>query len=136
MTTVGLGKNLLRNVKSPWSFATKPTTAQLLKSRPVAITTRKYASFPPTQYGSPIHSVDGYTRFQHNQKIPFYKSTRFLLFMGTGTVMFGGYYVTHLERVPISGRTRFMDITPRQEEGNKNANPLLLKRILTRISNF
>jgi len=36
--------------------------------------------------------------------------------MGTGTVMFGGYYVTHLEKVPISGRRRFMDVTPRQEE--------------------
>ncbi|KAG0167599.1 hypothetical protein DFQ28_009996 [Apophysomyces sp. BC1034] len=30
--------------------------------------------------------------------------------------MFGGYYVTHLEQVPVSGRRRFMDITPRQEE--------------------
>lgn len=57
-----------------------------------------------------------YQRF--NNKIPFYQSKRFWVTTGTGTVIFGGYYVTHLETVPISGRTRFMDITPRQEEGN------------------
>jgi hypothetical protein len=58
-----------------------------------------------------------YQRFNNN-KIPFYQSKRFWVTTGTGTVIFGGYYVTHLETVPISGRTRFMDITPRQEEGN------------------
>ncbi|CAO3668018.1 unnamed protein product [Umbelopsis ramanniana] len=56
-----------------------------------------------------------YQRFSKN-KIPFYQSKRFWVTTGTGTVLFGGYYVTHLETVPISGRTRFMDITPRQEE--------------------
>ncbi|KAJ2960304.1 hypothetical protein NQZ79_g4343 [Umbelopsis isabellina] len=56
-----------------------------------------------------------YQRFNNN-KIPFYQSKRFWITTGTGTVIFGGYYVTHLETVPISGRTRFMDITPRQEE--------------------
>ncbi|RCI02477.1 hypothetical protein CU098_011327 [Rhizopus stolonifer] len=43
-------------------------------------------------------------------------SKRLWLFVGTGTVLYGGYYVTHLERVPISNRVRFMDVTPRQEE--------------------
>jgi hypothetical protein len=78
-----------------------------------------YASSPLTPFRPPLppKSHDGYTRFQGNQKLPFYKSKRFLLFAGTGTVMFGGYYVTHLEQVPLSGRYRFMDVTPRQEEG-------------------
>lgn len=58
----------------------------------------------------------GYRRFQNNQ--PYYMSKRFWLFVGTGTVIYGGYYVTHLETVPISGRVRFMNVTPRQEEGN------------------
>lgn len=60
-----------------------------------------------------------YQRFSKN-KIPFYQSKRFWVTTGTGTVLFGGYYVTHLETVPISGRTRFMDITPRQEEGMRH----------------
>jgi hypothetical protein len=60
-----------------------------------------------------------YQRFSQN-KIPFYQSKRFWVTTGTGTVMFGGYYVMHLETVPISGRTRFMDITPQQEQGTRH----------------
>ncbi|KAF7726237.1 hypothetical protein EC973_008947 [Apophysomyces ossiformis] len=59
-------------------------------------------------------SRENYKRFGNNR--PFYQSRRLLIFLGTGTVMFGGYYVTHLEQVPVSGRRRFMDVTPRQEE--------------------
>ncbi|RKP06411.1 peptidase family M48-domain-containing protein [Thamnocephalis sphaerospora] len=32
-----------------------------------------------------------------------------------GIVTFGGYYLAHLDTVPISGRRRFIDITPKQE---------------------
>lgn len=76
-----------------------------------------YSRFPPpTQYRPPPAMTKGnYTRFQNNQ--PFYMSKRLWVFLGTGTVIFGGYYVTHLETVPISGRARFMNVTPRQEEG-------------------
>jgi hypothetical protein len=66
-----------------------------------------------------------YQRFRNN-KIPFYQSKRFWVTTGTGTVLFGGYYVTHLEQVPISGRTRFMDVTPKQEEGNSVSTSLPL----------
>lgn len=35
---------------------------------------------------------------------------------GVVTVGAGGYYVTHLETVPMTGRTRFMDVSVKQEE--------------------
>lgn len=57
----------------------------------------------------------GYKRFRGHE--PFYASKRLWVFLGTGTVLFGGYYVSHLEVVPVTGRRRFMDVTPRQEEG-------------------
>lgn len=41
------------------------------------------------------------------------------LFYGTLTIGFGFcgfYYVSHLERVPISGRRRFIDLSPRSEQ--------------------
>jgi hypothetical protein len=120
MATLGSGKHVLRHLKSPWSTAIKPIATKPTVKPKFGPLTRNYATYPPTKYRSPIQPVEGYTRFQHNQKVPFYKSKRLLLFMGTGTVMFGGYYVTHLEKVPISSRTRFMSITPRQEEGNKH----------------
>lgn len=94
-----------------WSFATRQTF--LPQTRPFV---RPYAT-PIIRYKPPRENIDIYTRFEHNRKLPFYKSKRLWVFMGTGTVIFGGYYVTHLERVPITGRARFMDITPRQEEG-------------------
>ncbi|GAA5815426.1 hypothetical protein MFLAVUS_008934 [Mucor flavus] len=93
-----------------WSSAAKLTLSP--KNRPVI---RTYAT-PLIKYQPPNQKVNVYSRFQHNQKVPFFKSKRVWVFMGTGTVIFGGYYVTHLERVPITGRARFMDITPRQEE--------------------
>ncbi|CAO3697713.1 unnamed protein product [Rhizopus stolonifer] len=43
-------------------------------------------------------------------------SKRLWLFTATGVAIYGGYYVTHLEKVPISGRIQFMNITPKQEE--------------------
>lgn len=60
-------------------------------------------------------SQDGYQRF-HQSRQPFYMSKRLWVFIGTGVFMFGGYYATHLEKVPISNRRRFMDVTPKQEE--------------------
>lgn len=82
--------------------------------------TRSYATpsrFPLLKYKPPTQMTDGYTRFQHNRKVPFYMSKRTWVFVGTGTIIYGGYYVSHLEKVPISGRTRFINVTPRQEEG-------------------
>lgn len=78
---------------------------------------RPLASLPP---GFPrpqtvMTGKDGYQRF-HQSSQPFYMSKRLWVFVGTGVFMFGGYYATHLEKVPISGRMRFMDVTPRQEE--------------------
>lgn len=88
--------------------------SHLKQSRPTYATHSRFP--PPTQYKPPSQLTNGrYTRFQQNQ--PFYMSKRLWVFLGTGTVIFGGYYVTHLENVPISGRKRFMNITPRQEEG-------------------
>lgn len=95
--------------------ATTTTTAKSLFSLPIL--KRSYAFYQPPPSliprPSPRYS-NNYQRFRQSQ--PFYQSKRLWVTVGTGTVLFGGYYVTHLEKVPISGRTRFMDITPRQEE--------------------
>jgi hypothetical protein len=42
-------------------------------------------------------------------------------YLGAGTVgVLGGvYYYTHLEQVPISGRTRFMNTSPRYPESHE-----------------
>ncbi|KAL1930441.1 hypothetical protein VTP01DRAFT_10603 [Rhizomucor pusillus] len=76
---------------------------------------RQFASYPPGFPKERFVSNDGYQRFQ-GHKEPFYMSKRLWVFLATGTVMFGGYYVAHLETVPISGRRRFMDVTKGQEE--------------------
>ncbi|KAG0036397.1 hypothetical protein BGZ82_004267 [Podila clonocystis] len=41
---------------------------------------------------------------------------RFQVIGGVVTVGAGGYYVTHLETVPMTGRRRFMDVSIKQEE--------------------
>lgn len=47
---------------------------------------------------------------------PFYQQRRFwLLAAGTGGV-FGAYYISNLEVVPISGRRRFMAVDQSEEE--------------------
>ncbi|KAJ3073179.1 hypothetical protein HDU98_002055 [Podochytrium sp. JEL0797] len=50
------------------------------------------------------------------QKTPFYQNKRMWMYVGGGTALVGLYYGTHLETVPISGRTRFMDMTKADEE--------------------
>ncbi|KAL1918715.1 uncharacterized protein VTP21DRAFT_2737 [Calcarisporiella thermophila] len=62
-----------------------------------------------------IFHNDGYQRFQHN-KTPIYQNKRFWLVSGAGGFVGYIYYLNHLETVPFSGRRRFIDITPRQEE--------------------
>lgn len=83
---------------------------------PVKPTIRNYAT-PPIKYRFPSSTGDGYQRFKSSANQPFYMSKRLWVFTATGVVIYGGYYVTHLEKVPISGRVRFMSITPKQEEG-------------------
>ncbi|OZJ02238.1 hypothetical protein BZG36_04545 [Bifiguratus adelaidae] len=69
--------------------------------------------FPPKTYGP---NKEQYQRFEQNRHGHDLRKRRRLIFIGTGTAIFGGYYVTHLETVPVSGRRRFIDITPKQEE--------------------
>ncbi|ORZ37148.1 mitochondrial metalloendopeptidase OMA1, partial [Catenaria anguillulae PL171] len=52
-------------------------------------------------------------RFQNSQ--PFYTDRRNQAFAAVFVAGSGMYYVTHLEVVPISGRRRFMDVTPAME---------------------
>ncbi|PHZ08269.1 uncharacterized protein RHIMIDRAFT_269471 [Rhizopus microsporus ATCC 52813] len=82
---------------------------------PVKPTIRNYAT-PPIKYRFPSSAGDGYQRFKSSANQSFYMSKRLWIFTATGVVIYGGYYVTHLEKVPISGRVRFMSITPKQEE--------------------
>ncbi|KAI8606657.1 peptidase family M48-domain-containing protein [Dissophora ornata] len=48
--------------------------------------------------------------------VPILFDRRFQIVGGVVAVGAGGYYVTHLETVPMTGRRRFMDVTPQQEE--------------------
>ncbi|KAI9476306.1 MAG: hypothetical protein EXX96DRAFT_576626 [Benjaminiella poitrasii] len=116
-------------LKPSFNLLTKQLKTKWLPGRTVSnhtlphIPSRNYAVIPP-RYPPPtpyrnMPLKDQYVRFANNNRAPNYKSKRLWLFVGTGTVLFGGYYVTHLEKVPISGRLRFMAVTPRQEEGKK-----------------
>jgi hypothetical protein len=115
--TLGIIRNaFLRHINSTARPAMQLPQMMLKQTRNYATPSR----FPPIKYRPPTTQIsDGYTRFQHNQKAPFYMSKRVWVFVGTGTVIYGGYYVSHLEKVPISGRTRFINVTPRQEEGRQ-----------------
>ncbi|RUP46128.1 hypothetical protein BC936DRAFT_147335 [Jimgerdemannia flammicorona] len=56
-------------------------------------------------------------QYPQHQYQPYYQNQRFWIVVGTAGGLAGAYYVTHLETVPISGRRRFLDVTPQQEEG-------------------
>ncbi|KAK3826804.1 MAG: peptidase family M48-domain-containing protein [Linnemannia elongata] len=49
-------------------------------------------------------------------RVPIFFDRRYQIVGGVVTVGAGGYYVTHLETVPMTGRTRFMDVSVKQEE--------------------
>ena len=62
---------------------------------------------------------DGYEYFQrpnHDQQQGSFiaNNRRLLIFTGSLGSMLGLYYVTHLEKVPISDRTRFMTVSTMQ----------------------
>lgn len=84
--------------------------------RPVVLQPRCQFASGPVGFPRPRMRSNEYKRF--GNQAPFYMSKRLWVFTGTATVLFGGYYVTHLEQVPLSGRYRFMDVTPGQEKGN------------------
>ncbi|KND01294.1 uncharacterized protein SPPG_03104 [Spizellomyces punctatus DAOM BR117] len=50
------------------------------------------------------------------QPPPFWQNKTFLMWTAAGGGLFGAYYVSHLETVPITGRKRFIDVTPQQEK--------------------
>ncbi|KAJ3020951.1 UNVERIFIED_CONTAM: hypothetical protein HDU68_009885 [Siphonaria sp. JEL0065] len=63
----------------------------------------------------PMATNSGYQYFKQRQ-LPFYQNRQNLIILGAGTGLLGLYYATHLETVPISGRTRFMDMSREDEE--------------------
>ncbi|KAF9956572.1 hypothetical protein BGZ70_009840 [Mortierella alpina] len=48
--------------------------------------------------------------------LPIFYDRRYQIVGGVVTVGAGGYYLTHLETVPMTGRRRFMDVSTHQEE--------------------
>ncbi|KAF9289198.1 hypothetical protein BGZ74_000764 [Mortierella antarctica] len=56
------------------------------------------------------------TRSGGGRRPPIFYDKRFQVAGGVVTVGAGGYYVTHLETVPMTGRRRFMDVSIKQEE--------------------
>ncbi|TPX43683.1 hypothetical protein SeMB42_g04642 [Synchytrium endobioticum] len=76
-------------------------------------TTRRRSSFDIQPYNIP--NRDEYQYFQ-NQKLPFWRSATFPRYAVGAVVIFGVYYVSHLEEVPISGRRRFINVSPQLEE--------------------
>ncbi|KAF9902532.1 hypothetical protein BX616_001906, partial [Lobosporangium transversale] len=60
-----------------------------------------------------------YKRFGQNNRsgrLPIILDRRYQIAAGVVTVGVGGYYVAHLETVPMTGRRRFLDVTTKQEE--------------------
>ncbi|TPX46777.1 hypothetical protein SeLEV6574_g03061 [Synchytrium endobioticum] len=52
----------------------------------------------------------------HEMELPFWRSATFPRYAVGAVVIFGVYYVSHLEEVPISGRRRFINVSPQLEE--------------------
>ncbi|KAG0201934.1 hypothetical protein BGX28_005399 [Mortierella sp. GBA30] len=48
--------------------------------------------------------------------LPIFYDKRYQVVAGVVTAGAGGYYLTHLETVPMTGRRRFMDVSVKQEE--------------------
>ncbi|KAF9360531.1 hypothetical protein BGX26_008951 [Mortierella sp. AD094] len=70
-----------------------------------------------------IISRPQYKRFGQNPgnggrggRVPIFLDKRYQVAAGVVAVGAGGYYVTHLETVPVSGRRRFIDVSVSQEE--------------------
>ncbi|KAI7900266.1 peptidase family M48-domain-containing protein [Cokeromyces recurvatus] len=118
MSILKLGRNAFMKQFKLKCLPVRQST--VISSSSLRILHRNYAvippRYPPMQYKRPTSLNNQYTRFSNNERGSFYMSKRFWLFIGTGTVIYGGYYVTHLERVPISGRIRFMNVSPKLEE--------------------
>ncbi|CAJ0750554.1 9365_t:CDS:2, partial [Entrophospora sp. SA101] len=68
--------------------------------------------FPQRIPPYPKHSQ--YQRFSNS--IPFYQKRIFWIYTGAVGGLTSVYYVSHLEKVPITNRRRFMDVSPKQEE--------------------
>jgi hypothetical protein len=91
----------------------------LLKMRSLLTPTmlRHFTPFRRIQYQV---RRNGYEYFRRNQSYPqqqpSYKNRRFLIVAGSAGSLLGLYYVTHLEKVPISDRTRFMTVTKEEEQ--------------------
>ncbi|KAI9209631.1 peptidase family M48-domain-containing protein [Polychytrium aggregatum] len=58
---------------------------------------------------------NGYQYFR-SRSTPLYQTRRFWIVSGALGTFCTIYYLSHLETVPMSGRTRFIDMTPEQEE--------------------
>ncbi|KAF9112196.1 hypothetical protein BGX27_003797 [Mortierella sp. AM989] len=77
----------------------------------------------PNTFGV-IISKPQYKRFGQNdigggrgrRGLPIFQDRRYQIATGIVAVGAGGYYVTHLETVPMSGRRRFIDVSVSQEE--------------------
>ncbi|KAF9205735.1 hypothetical protein BGZ49_003576 [Haplosporangium sp. Z 27] len=68
-----------------------------------------------------IISRPQYKRFGQNggrggKRLSIFQDKRYQIAAGVVAVGAGGYYVTHLETVPMSGRRRFIDVSVKQEE--------------------
>ncbi|KAG0330493.1 hypothetical protein BGZ99_003064 [Dissophora globulifera] len=84
----------------PSSSETGPLTKIILRPQ-----YKRFGQSPP---GGPGSSNRG--------RVPIWLDRRYQIMGGVITVGGGAYYVTHLETVPVTGRRRFMDVSPQQEE--------------------
>ncbi|KAI3661926.1 hypothetical protein MP638_005967 [Amoeboaphelidium occidentale] len=60
--------------------------------------------------------MSDYIYFKRNQRSVGGIDKRILYTLGAGTLCLSGYYVSHLESVPSTGRRRFMSISSKEEE--------------------
>ncbi|CAG8625954.1 11462_t:CDS:10 [Ambispora leptoticha] len=101
------------NITIQKSFLKVITSGSLLKTPSIRRQIYTFNDKPPIRR-MPPPPINQYKRFQQAQ--PFYQKKVFWVYTGVIGGLAGTYYLNHLETVPITGRRRFIDITPKQEE--------------------
>ncbi|CAG8606409.1 3529_t:CDS:2, partial [Ambispora gerdemannii] len=115
--TLGLSSDICNNSNSLF-FKNSSIQKPLLKIIPLKVPSLRrqvhiFNDQPPIRR-TPPPPISQYRRFQ--QAPPFYQKQVFWVYTGAIGGLAGVYYYNHLETVPMTGRRRFIDITPKQEE--------------------
>ncbi|KAI8929684.1 peptidase family M48-domain-containing protein [Entophlyctis helioformis] len=99
------------------TLATRPPPRSPQRRKTVPISTTPAPAAPPPEPTARATGANGYEYFgsTSSRRLPFYRRPYAALGATAAAVFLAGYIVTHLETVPISGRTRFNDVSPATE---------------------